>query len=206
MALETAKTLFHQLFCHFRISEDIVSKVFRIWHAFFQLLRVTISLIFGYHPQSNGQTEWKIQEIGREQPSYCHDHQDSWSHFLPWAEYAQNSYVQATTGLTPFQCILGYHLPLFPWSGEPSDVPAVHYWFQESERVWYSAHVHLQKAVRRQKSQADTRRTATPQYNPGQKVWLSTRDIHQQLPCHKLSSRYVVPSPSRGRSTMSPTG
>lgn len=58
---------------------------------------------------------------------------------------------QATTGLTPFQCILSYQPPLFPWSGEPSDFPAIHHWFQESERVWDSDHIHLQRAVQRHK-------------------------------------------------------
>ncbi|ROL50206.1 hypothetical protein DPX16_22308 [Anabarilius grahami] len=37
-----------------------------------------------------------------------------------------------------------YQPPLFPWTGEPSDVPAVDYWFRESERVWDSAHHQLQ--------------------------------------------------------------
>lgn len=60
-ALKTAETIFQHIFCHFGIPEDIVSDRSpqfnsRVWHAFFQLLRVTVSLSSGYHPQSNGQT------------------------------------------------------------------------------------------------------------------------------------------------------
>lgn len=62
-----------------------------VWQAFFQLLGVTICLSLGYHQQSNGQTERKIQEIGRYLRSYCHNHQHSWSCWFPWADYAQNS-------------------------------------------------------------------------------------------------------------------
>ncbi len=146
-ALETAETLFQHVFRNFGLPEDIVSDrgsqfTSRVWRAFFRLLGVSVSLSSGYHPQTNGQTERKIQEIGRYLRAYCHNHQNSWNQYLPWAEYAQNSLRQSTTGLTPFQCVLGFQPPLFPWTGERSEVPAVDYWFRESERVWDSAHVH----------------------------------------------------------------
>ncbi len=40
---------------------------------------------------------------------------------------------------------------------------------------------------------ADIRRAETPTYQPGQKVWLSTRDIRMHLLWKKLSLRYVGP-------------
>ncbi len=197
-AMETAEIMFNNIFRYYGIPEDIVSDrgpqfISRVWKAFFSLLGVTISLSSGYHPQSNGQMERKIQEGGSFLQTFCHGHQNSWNQFLGWAEYAQNSLRQPSTGLTPFQCVLGYQPPLFPWSGEPSDVPSVDYWFRESERVWDAAHHQLQRPVRRTKATADLRRTETPAYQPGQKVWLSTWDIRMRLPCKKLSPRYVGP-------------
>ncbi|KAK3526443.1 hypothetical protein QTP70_025476 [Hemibagrus guttatus] len=151
--MDTAECLFNYVFRYYGLPEDLVSDrglqfTSRVWRAFFKRLGVTVSLSSGYHPQTNGQTERKIQEIGRFLRTFCHSHQDSWSQFLGWAEYTQNSLRQPTTGLTPFQCVLGYQPPLFPWDGEPSDVPAVDYWFRESKRVWDSAHLQLQRALR----------------------------------------------------------
>ncbi|KAK3556180.1 hypothetical protein QTP70_005583 [Hemibagrus guttatus] len=151
-AFDTAECLFNHVFRYFGLPEDIVSDrgpqfTSRVWKAFLKRLGVTVSLSSGYHPQTNGQTERKIQE-----------------------------------------CVLGYQPPLFPWDGEPSDVPAVDHWFQESERVWDAAHRQLQRALRRRRTTADLRRSKAPEYRPGQKVWLSTRDIKMRLPSKKLKS------------------
>ncbi|KAI2665884.1 Transposon Tf2-6 polyprotein [Labeo rohita] len=192
------ETLCNTVFRYYGLPEEIVSDrgpqfTSRLWRSFFNLLGVNISLTLGYHPQSNGQAERMNQELTRFLRSYCRDHQEEWSRFLLWAEYIQNSLRKPSTNLTSFQCVLGYQPPLFPWSGEPSELPAVNSWFQRCEETWNQAHVHHQRAVRRTQTQADRKRRPNPTYEPGQWVWLSTRDLRLCLPCKKLSPRYVGP-------------
>ncbi len=143
-ALETAETLCNYVFPFYGLPEDIVSGIgpqftSRVWSAFFRLLNINVSLTSGYHPQSNGQTERLNQELTRFLRTYCQNRQTEWSKYLMWAEYAQNSLQKPATGLTPFKCVLGYQPPLFPWSGEPSNLPSVNEWLQRSEETWKSS-------------------------------------------------------------------
>ncbi|KAK3538285.1 hypothetical protein QTP70_034770 [Hemibagrus guttatus] len=66
-------------------------------------------------------------------------------------------------------------------------------WYQRSQEVWERAHVHLQRAVRSQRIQADRRRRPHPSYQVGQRVWLSTQNLRLKLPCRKLNPRFIGP-------------
>ncbi len=91
-ALQSAESLFHHVFRNYGLPEDIVSDqgpqfISRVW----KLLWVSFSLCSGYHPQTDSQTERKIQGPGHYIQSCCSNDHHRWSRFLPWAEYAQNS-------------------------------------------------------------------------------------------------------------------
>ncbi len=166
------------------VSDHWPKFILHVWKAFLKLLSISVSLSSRYHPQTNGQTERNIQEIGRYLGAYCHDNQHSWNHFLPWAEYAQNSLWQITTGLTPFQCILGYQPTLFPWMEEPSVLhsscgPLVP---DKQEILGLSPYSPPAGSAEKQ----DLHRCPMV-YRQGDQVWLSTWDVRLCLPCHKLS-------------------
>lgn len=108
-----------------------------------------------------------------------------------WAEYAQNSLCKPATGLTQFQCVLGFQPSLFNWSGESTELFAIDDWLQISESTWNLAHHHLQCAVRGFKEQVYHTCHSFPMYAAGQWVWLSTLNLWLRLPCKKLNLRYI---------------
>ncbi|KAI4902633.1 hypothetical protein NFI96_002208 [Prochilodus magdalenae] len=197
-AFQTAETLFDHVFRFFGIPEDILSDrgtqfTSQVWTAFMERLSITVSLTSGYHPQSNGQCERANQELGKFLRLYCHNNQNDWATYLPWAEMAQNSLISSATSVTPFQCMLGYQPPLMPWSFQPSDVPSVEHWMKRSEEVWEETHQHIEMALQRNKRHADKHRGNTPTYVPGDRVWLSTRDFRFSEGCRKLLPKYIGP-------------
>ncbi|KAK1786113.1 hypothetical protein P4O66_017849 [Electrophorus voltai] len=132
-ALKTADLLFRQVFRQSDLPEDIVSDrgpwfTSRVWKELLGKLNITVGLTSGYHPQANGQMERVNQELGKFLYLYCNHHSE------------QNSMQHMEMGLTPFECVLCYQPPLYPWNIPTSDQPAVHRWCRESEQTWEETH------------------------------------------------------------------
>ena len=93
----------------------------------------------------------------------------------------QNSLRHSSTNLSPFQCVLEYQPVLAPWHQSQTEAPAGNYWFRRAEETWDDAHVHLQRAVLRQKARADRHRSEDTVFaHTGDRVWLSTRNLPLQ--------------------------
>ncbi len=123
---------------------DVVSDrgpqfVSKFWREFCQLLGASVSLSSGFHPQTNGQTERANQDL--ERVLQCLDTQNptSWSQQLSWVEYAHNSLPVLSTGLSPFECSLGYQPPIFPSLESEVAVPSAHAFIQRCRRTWRRA-------------------------------------------------------------------
>ncbi len=108
-------------------------------------------------------------------------------------EYVHNSLPVSSTGLSPFQCCLGYQPPLFPSQESDAIVPSAHAFIQRCLRTWRTAREALTRTGERNKASADRHRTEPSLYVCGQKVWLSSQDLPFRLLSRKLGPKFVGP-------------
>ena len=150
-----------------------------------------VSLSSGYHPQTNGQAERANQALEATLRCVTTSNPASWSQRLPWVEYAINTMVSSATGLSPFQCALGYQPPLLPSQETEVAVPSVRAQLRRCRRVWKIARNAMVSYADRAQRAANRRRVPAPTYRPGQKVWLLARDLPLPVFSRKPAPRYV---------------
>jgi len=181
-AQETAELLTVHILRLHGIPADIISDrgpqfVSQVWRSFCRALGATVSLSSGFHPQSNGQTEWANQDLEAALRCVVARNPTAWSSQLPWVEYAHNSLTSSATGVSPFEASLGYQPPLFPAQEEEIAVLSVQVHLRRCRRIWRETRSTLLRTADHNRRLADQHRTPALDYQPGQKVWLSSRDI-----------------------------
>jgi len=160
------------------------------WEVFTSKHNIQRALSTAFHPQTDGQTERTNRTMEQMLRIYIQIDQSRWEELLPALELAYNTAPQASTGLSPFQIMIGENPP----TGkdvemlEPQVTPALTKTFR---MMVARALAHIAMAQQRQKRNADKHRREVT-YNVGDKVLLNTKFLHLDG-SRKLKQRYLGP-------------
>lgn len=84
------------------------------WTEVWSLLRTKLKMSSARHLQTDGQSECSIKTLEQYLWAFINYNQTNWDLLLPLAEFAYNSSVHSSTGLTPFQTTYSYQ-PTHHW-------------------------------------------------------------------------------------------
>ena len=201
----TAKMLLHNVWRRHGLPSSIVSDrgpqfVSAVWKSLCKLLRINAKLSTAFHPETDGQSEIANQEMERHLWTYVNHFQNNWVDLLPMAKFAANANPSSTTKIPPFQATRGY-VPRM--SFDPVDLSEESTWERlanskarsiatDIEEVWKFVHTEMARSQERQAEAADQHQKNV-EYEVGDKVWLSTRNIKTERPLKKLDHKMIGP-------------
>ncbi|MBW0495288.1 hypothetical protein O181_035003 [Austropuccinia psidii MF-1] len=133
-----------------------------------------------YHPETDGQTDHINQILEQYLWMYVSYHQDDWNTWLPLAEFANNNSDHSSTKELPFFTFYGRD-PQFDSVHITQDTPAGKL-STKIQSVQKDVKRELEVAINRLKRYADKSRARPPVFNPGDMVWLSSKNIESTRP------------------------
>ncbi|SOV07457.1 uncharacterized protein UDID_18912 [Ustilago sp. UG-2017a] len=193
-APKLAKLFLHHVYSKHGLPTSIMSDrgsefTSHFWRSLSALLGIGNHFSSAYHPQSDGQTERVNQVLEQYLRGYSNHLQTDWSDLLPLAEFSYNNAEHASTQLTPFFANYGYH-PRFSFDNtdpaSPALFPTAHSYADQLKQLHEYVRGELVKANSQSAEQFDKHRLPSPQFQPGDRVWLSADNIRSLRPTKKL--------------------
>ena len=203
-AKQTADLVFREIFRLHGVPDDVVSDrgvqfTSKFWKDFCLALGITVNLSSAFHPQSNGQTERTNQTLEQYLLCFITHLQDDWLDHLPTAEFSYNNAEHSSTHYSPFYANTGLHPAFIPRLPITSTLPAVAERLANLQEAQENISNNLLEAQRRFKRATDKRRRPAPDFQIGDQVWLSTRNLRLKVPAQKLGQKYMGPFRISGR-------
>jgi transposase InsO family protein len=158
-----------------------------------KMLGIETKLSTAYHPQTDGQTERMNQELEQYLRMFVNYRQSDWPEWLAIAEFSYNNKIQTSTRTSPFYANYGYNPRMGFEPRRKAKVQSVEEFVQKLKSVQAEVEAALHKARDDMKKYADRKRMHAPQYKPGDKVWLSTKDLATTRPSRKLMEKQIGP-------------
>ncbi|CAL9243054.1 unnamed protein product [Arabidopsis halleri] len=128
-AIEVAQAYLDNVFKLHGMPKDITSDrdptfLSEVWRELFRVHGVDLRFSTAYHPQTDGQTEVTNKTLETYLRCMTADAPQTWSKWLPLAEWWYNTTFHSAIKCTPFEIVYGQpppvHLPYLP--GESSSV------------------------------------------------------------------------------------
>ncbi|CAD6915187.1 unnamed protein product [Tilletia controversa] len=201
-ALQSARLIYDCVYRFHGLPDSIISDQDTRWKSTFwtelhRLQGTDLRFSTAYHPQTDGATERANRTAIQILRSMVTADQKDWKDRLTATELAMNSQVSNTTGFSPFEMLYGFNPTMIkvPDSlSRTSPFKGVKQYHEQIKLNMMSAHDSIITARTRQTTQANKRRSATPPYEEGELVYLSTKNL--KLPsgrASKLLPRYLGP-------------
>jgi transposase InsO family protein len=154
-----------------------------------KLLKIEKKMSTAYHPQTDGQTERVNCKLGQYLRLFTAEKQDKWVKWLALAQFNFNNTRSSATGFTPFQLTKTF-TPRLGFEPLSVKAPAAKDIADDMKANIEHAKSALERTRERMKLQADKHRSAAPDYQIGDLVWLSTEHLAlDERPSRKLTER-----------------
>ena len=143
----------------------------RFWTELFKMLGTDLKFSTSFHPQTDGQTERINSLLEMYLRHYLSAHQRDWAKLLDVAQFSYNLQRSEATGKSPFEIIMGFQ-PTTPnaiASTYEGKSPAAHKLAREWHEEADITRAYLDRAARRMKKWADSRRRHI-EYKEGDQV------------------------------------
>jgi len=174
------------------ISDRDVRFTSKFWSRLMERLDIKNLMSTVKHPQTDGQTERSNRTIEDMLRCYADKHTD-WDMLLPFAEFAYNNSVNATTGFTPFYLVYGEH-PYVPNDIETqTEVQAVADKLELMKNAMEQAKKSITEAQVRQKKYYDNQRR-DDEFNEDELVLVSREIFHPpNVQMNKIAPKFYGP-------------
>jgi Chromo (CHRromatin Organisation MOdifier) domain len=198
-AIGVAAIYAQQVFPHYGIPRKIISDRDPRFTAGFTRavcaqLNIKQNISTAYHPQTDGQSERANARLEQYLCIYGNAEQDDWATLLPMAQYVHNSWINTSTGYTPFNLLIG-HMPTMSVSTDVTNVPEVtrrKEWLEQARQCAQAAIRSTQWLIeqrgKRKKGQRHYQGHAV-----GSKVWLEGANLRFTHPKAKLDAKRYGP-------------
>ncbi len=154
-------------------------------------LGVKQNISSAYHPQTDGQSERNNQWVEQYLRHWSNVQQDNWADLLLIAQFAHNSWPNATTKHSPFKLLMGSE-PRTTWEEKTTKSPSVDQRLQQMKEAREKAQECIKHAQRLMAERGQTKFTP---YKIGALVWLEGVNLCTHYPTSKLAPKRYGPFP-----------